>query len=294
MMKVQIKVWLEDRDQPVFGEGRRRLLEAVQRYGSINRAAAELGQPYRKAWASLTAMEQRLGIKLLERHTGGVSGGGSRLTEDGLRFLNRYGELMSDLRQFTMERSGLFFLDRYAGLHSRKKGDAMIDAAVLTVSDSCSTGTRNNESGRVLEQLVASLPGKVECSDIVPDEIGRIQERIRHYSDVTGVDLVLTTGGTGISPRDVTPEATAPLLDRLLPGLPEAMRAAGMQKTPYAMLTRGVAGIRGNSVVVNFPGSPRAVKENFEAVRPVLVHLIEKCQGDTSPCAQPEAVGAKS
>lgn len=179
-------------------------------------------------------------------------------------------------------------------MRDESAGDVVIDAAVLTISDSCTTGMRSNESGRVLERLAASLPAKVACSDVVPDEIGKIQERIRHYADEAGLDLVLTTGGTGISPRDVTPEATLPLLEKHLPGLPEAMRAAGMQKTPYAMLTRGVAGIRGRTVIVNLPGSPRAVEENFEAVRPVLVHLIEKCQGDTRPCVQPEAAGAKS
>ncbi|GMQ83893.1 MAG: MogA/MoaB family molybdenum cofactor biosynthesis protein [Gammaproteobacteria bacterium] len=161
----------------------------------------------------------------------------------------------------------------------------MIRAAILTISDSSSRGIRADESGRVLKKLVLALPGNVELADIVADEIEQIQEKLRHYTDELGLDLVVTTGGTGISQRDVTPEATEPLLDKQLPGLPEAMRAAGMQKTPYAMLTRGVAGIRGGCVIVNLPGSPRAVQENFEAIRPVLKHMIEKCQGDTRPCA---------
>jgi len=162
----------------------------------------------------------------------------------------------------------------------------MIRAAILTISDSSSRGIRADESGRVLKKLVLALPGNVELTDIVADEIEQIQEKLRHYTDELGLDLVVTTGGTGISQRDVTPEATEPLLDKQLPGLPEAMRAAGMQKTPYAMLTRGVAGIRGGCVIVNLPGSPRAVQENFEAIRPVLKHMIEKCQGDTRPCAR--------
>lgn len=167
----------------------------------------------------------------------------------------------------------------------------MIRAAVLTISDSSSRGERDDESGRVLRALAEDLPAQVVHNDVVPDEVDAIQKQIRAYCDEAGVDLVLTTGGTGISPRDVTPEATQPLLDRELPGLPEAMRAAGMQKTPFAMLTRGLAGIRGRTVIINFPGSPKAVRENFEAVRPVLKHLIEKCQGDVSPCALPESGG---
>ncbi len=165
----------------------------------------------------------------------------------------------------------------------------MIRVAILTISDSSSVGARVDESGRVLKGLAVSLPGTVEQSDIVADEVEQIQERLCCYSDDLKMDMVMTTGGTGISPRDVTPEATRPLLELELPGLPEAMRAAGMQKTPYAMLTRGVAGVRGRTVIVNFPGSPKAVEENFEAVRPVLKHLIEKCQGDTRPCVRIEA-----
>jgi molybdate transport system regulatory protein len=117
-MKVRMKVWLEDNNQPVFGEGRQRLLEAICRYGSINRAAKELGLSYRKAWSSLTAMEQRLGFKLLERRTGGDSGGGSCLTAEGHDFLRRYGELMQELQVLAAEKSGLLFDGRYAESHS--------------------------------------------------------------------------------------------------------------------------------------------------------------------------------
>jgi molybdate transport system regulatory protein len=117
-MKVRMKVWLEDKNQPVFGEGRQRLLEAICRYGSINRAAKELGLPYRKAWSSLTAMEERLGFKLLERRAGGDCGGGSCLTEEGHDFLHRYGELMQELQELAAEKSGLLFDRRYAESHS--------------------------------------------------------------------------------------------------------------------------------------------------------------------------------
>lgn len=293
-MEIRFKIWIEDKGKPVFGEGRQRLLAAVHQWGSINRAASELGQSYRKAWASLTVMEQRLGFKLLERQAGGESGGGTCLTRRGLNFLHRYGELIQDLQSLTGQESGQLFDERYAKSHSHAgkktlQEKTMIRAAVLTISDSSSRGTRIDESGRVLKELVAALPGCVEEADIVADEIKQIQEKLRHYADELGLDLVVTTGGTGISPRDVTPEATRPLLELELPGLPEAMRAAGMRKTPYAMLTRGVAGVRGKTIFVNFPGSPKAVKENFEAVRLVLKHLIEKCQGDTRPCVRIEA-----
>ncbi len=117
-MDIKFKVWLENNGEPVFGEGRRRLLECIHRYGSINRAAAELGQPYRKAWASLTAMEQRLGFKLLERRAGGKSGGGSVLTEKGLNFLRGYGELIQELQFMVEEKSKSLFDERYAEPHS--------------------------------------------------------------------------------------------------------------------------------------------------------------------------------
>jgi len=118
VMDIRFKVWLESHGEPVFGEGRRRLLECIHRYGSINRAAAELGQPYRKAWASLGAMEQRLGFKLLERRVGGESGGGACLTKRGLDFLHRYGELIQELQLMTEKKSTSLFDERYAESHN--------------------------------------------------------------------------------------------------------------------------------------------------------------------------------
>jgi molybdate transport system regulatory protein len=117
-MDIRFKVWLESDGEPVFGEGRRRLLEGIHRYGSINRAAAELGQPYRKAWASLAAMEQRLGFKLLERRVGGDSGGGTCLTRKGLDFLHCYGELIQELQSLARQKSDLLFDGRYAKSHN--------------------------------------------------------------------------------------------------------------------------------------------------------------------------------
>jgi len=117
-MDIRFKFWLESHGEPVFGEGRRRLLEYIRRYGSINRAAAELGQPYRKAWASLAAMEQRLGFKLLERRAGGKSGGGACLTRRGLDFLRRYGEMIQELQLIAGEKSKSLFDERYADSHN--------------------------------------------------------------------------------------------------------------------------------------------------------------------------------
>jgi len=121
VMDIRFKFWLESHGEPVFGEGRRRLLEYIRRYGSINRAAAELGQPYRKAWASVTTMEQRLGFKLLDRRAGGESGGGTCLTQRGLNFLSRYGELIQELQLIAGEKSKSLFDERYADSHSHEE-----------------------------------------------------------------------------------------------------------------------------------------------------------------------------
>lgn len=118
-MEVKLKIWLEDKGNPVFGQGRRRLLEAIHQYGSINRASRELGQPYRKVWSSLSTMEKRLGFQLLERRVGGKSGGGACLTREGLDFLRRYGELMQDLQSLVMQKTDILFNGRYAQMHSQ-------------------------------------------------------------------------------------------------------------------------------------------------------------------------------
>ncbi|MFA5098591.1 MAG: MogA/MoaB family molybdenum cofactor biosynthesis protein, partial [Candidatus Margulisiibacteriota bacterium] len=118
---------------------------------------------------------------------------------------------------------------------------------------------------------------------IMPDEKDLIKAKLIQYSDK--VDLILTTGGTGLSPRDVTPEATLKVIDREVPGIAEAMRAAGLKKTNRAMLSRAVAGVRGRALIINLPGSPKAVQENLEVILDVIPHAIEKIQGDTSECA---------
>ena len=157
--------------------------------------------------------------------------------------------------------------------------------AVLTVSDKGSRGERDDLSGQAVEEAVLELGMSVETRDIVPDELEEIESALKRYSDELGVDLVLTTGGTGLSPRDLTPEATRRVIEKEAPGFSEAMRAASLQVTPHAMLSRAVAGIRASTLIVNLPGSPRAARENLEVILPALPHGLEKLCGDEDECA---------
>lgn len=160
----------------------------------------------------------------------------------------------------------------------------MITGGVITVSDKGSRGQREDVSGREVARMLADLDIRVTDYEIVPDEKEIIREKIREYTDIKRLDVVVTTGGTGVSPRDVTPDATIEILDRELPGMAEAMRGESMKKTPHAMISRAVAGIRGHSLVINLPGSPKAARENLAVVLPALKHTIEKARGDESDC----------
>jgi molybdopterin adenylyltransferase len=164
----------------------------------------------------------------------------------------------------------------------------MFSTGILTISDKGSRGERQDLSGPEIREMLASLPARVEAYEVVPDEEGVIAETLADYADRKRLHLILTTGGTGLSPRDVTPEATRKILDKEIPGLPEAMRAEGIKNTPFAMLSRAVAGIRGRSLIINLPGSPRAVRETLRVILPVLKHALEKVQGDPSECGNPE------
>lgn len=156
--------------------------------------------------------------------------------------------------------------------------------AILTVSDRGARGEREDRSGPAVREALAGLPGAcVVAEAIVPDEISAIEDALRRWV-AEGVDLILTTGGTGFSPRDVTPEATRRVIEREAPGLAEAMRASSLAHTPHAMLSRAVAGIAGTTLIVNLPGSPRAARENLEAILPALPHGLSKLKGDPAEC----------
>lgn len=155
-----------------------------------------------------------------------------------------------------------------------------IRAAVVTVSDKGYAGQRVDVSGPRLAAALREMGAEVLCEKIVPDEPERISETLSALADETGADLIITTGGTGAAPRDRTPEATRAVLDREMPGLAEALRFEGYRKTPLALLSRGIAGLRGRCLIVNLPGSPRAVSEGMEILGPILPHAIQMARGE--------------
>ncbi len=163
----------------------------------------------------------------------------------------------------------------------------MFNAGIITVSDKGSQGKRQDLSGPAIAEMLAGAAISIEKTLIIPDEVDQIQKAIIQFADVDKLDLILTTGGTGVSPRDLTPDATLKVLDKEIPGMADAMRIAGMKITPHAMISRAVAGIRGRSLIINLPGSPKGATENLAAVMPALKHAIEKIKGDDRDCARP-------
>jgi molybdopterin adenylyltransferase len=151
----------------------------------------------------------------------------------------------------------------------------MLTIGVLTISDSGAKGARQDTSGERIRAMVTQLPDVIiSAGAIIPDERELIESTLREWSDEKDLKLILTTGGTGLAPRDVTPEATKAIIDREAPGIAEAMRAVSLQHTPFGMLSRGVAGTRGRTLIINLPGSPKAVKECLECILPVLPHAV--------------------
>ncbi len=161
----------------------------------------------------------------------------------------------------------------------------MFTVAVLTMSDKGHRGERVDESGPLIQQMMETHGAKVVQYALVPDEKVMISATLNLWVDRGDIDLILTNGGTGLGPRDNTPEATLAVVDRLVPGLAELMRAESYKKTPAGVLSRGVAGLRGHTLIVNLPGSPKAVKECLEAILPAIPHAIEMAKGEASECA---------
>ncbi len=152
-------------------------------------------------------------------------------------------------------------------------------AGVLTISDKASKGERVDTSGAAIAELLGTINASIERTDVVPDEGPQISETLRSWADSGDLDLIVTTGGTGLSPRDVTPEATAEVIERPAPGLGELMRSEGLKHTPMAALSRGVAGVRGRCLIVNLPGSEKGVRESLTAVIDILPHAVELLRG---------------
>jgi molybdopterin adenylyltransferase len=161
----------------------------------------------------------------------------------------------------------------------------MIFAGIITISDKGSQGKREDLSGPAIAEMLAGAAFEIKHTVIIPDETTEIKKAIIDFADVKQLDLIVTNGGTGVSPRDLTPDATLEVLDKQIPGMAEAMRQKSMQVTPHAMISRAVAGIRGKSLIINLPGSPKGAKENLAVVLPALKHAIEKIKGDDSECA---------
>jgi len=156
---------------------------------------------------------------------------------------------------------------------------SQIRAVVITVSDACSRGERKDESGEALVQLLTELGAEILAKEIVNDDLEPLAHKLRAYADLKHVNLIVTTGGTGFGPRDNTPEATLAVIEREARGLAEAMRMETLKQTPMAMISRGVCGIRSDTLIINLPGSPKGVRESFAVIKPVLNHAIALLAG---------------
>ncbi len=155
----------------------------------------------------------------------------------------------------------------------------MFTVSILTISDKGALGQRYDESGQVIRDFFSDLDSDIVNYEVVPDEVDIIRQKLVEWADSSETDVIITTGGTGLGERDVTPEATLAVVDRVVPGFGEAMRAVSLNKTPMAMLSRATAGVRGRSLIINLPGSPKAVRECLEVVLPAIPHAVDIIKG---------------
>jgi molybdopterin adenylyltransferase len=165
----------------------------------------------------------------------------------------------------------------------------MFTVGILTISDKGAGGDRQDKSGETIREILSSTGVRIVSYGIIPDEEELIVEKLVKWADAGELDVVITTGGTGLTPRDVTPEATLVVVDRIVPGFAEAMRAESLKKTPHAMLSRAVVGTRGKCLIINLPGSPKAVRECLQVILPALPHAVETLKGQADECGTSEA-----
>jgi molybdenum cofactor synthesis domain-containing protein len=165
----------------------------------------------------------------------------------------------------------------------------MLTAGILTISDKGAAGDRQDKSGAAIHEILPRIDARIVKYNIIPDEKELIVAKLVEWADEDDLDVIVTTGGTGLTPRDVTPEATLAVVDRIIPGFAEAMRAESLRKTPHAMLSRAVAGTRGECLIINLPGSPTAVRECLEVILPALPHAVETLKGQSDECGTSES-----
>ena len=158
-------------------------------------------------------------------------------------------------------------------------------AGILTISDKGARQERIDTSGPAVAAVLAEIGATIEKYEIIPDEKEVIARKLVEYADTLSLDLVVTTGGTGVAPRDVTPDATKMVIEKEVPGMAEAMRMESLKKTPHAVISRAIAGIRGSTLIINLPGSPRGAIENLRTILSAIPHAVSKIQGDPSECA---------
>jgi len=164
----------------------------------------------------------------------------------------------------------------------------MLNLGILTISDKGWRGQRQDKSGEAIRNSLSLLDNRVVKYEVIPDEMDIIANKLTEWADEGNVDIILTTGGTGLGPRDVTPEATLSVVDKVAPGFAEAMRTRTFSVTPLAMLSRAAAGVRKRCLIINLPGSPKAVQECLEVILPAIPHAVEVVKGEATECATPD------